>query len=121
MASNMLDYLYALSLLSITITLFYLTKSCFQFKGEIPYQGEEITNRIEKVHGVLDELADIISEFGQSMPVSDIAQTPSNPLMSILASIISPTPSPQGHGETTQERAIYEIDENKTKTEDELS
>jgi len=55
------------------------------------------------------------------MPVSDIAQTPSNPLMSILASIISPTPSPQGHGETTQERAIYEIDENKTKTEDELS
>jgi len=111
----MLEYVYALSLLSITITLFYLTKSCFQFKGEIPHQGEEITNRIEKVHGVLDELADIINEFSQNIPVPEIAQTPNNPLMSLLASIISPTPSPLGHASKTQEeREIHEIDETNT-------
>jgi len=110
----MLDYLYALSLLSITITLFYLTKSCFQFKGEIPHQGEEITNRIEKVHGVLDEMTDIINEFAQSIPMPDIAQTPSNPLMSLLASIISPTPSPLGHGETQEEREIHEVEQTNT-------
>ena len=122
MASIMLEYLYALSLLSITVTLFYLTKSCFAFKGEIPHQGEEITNRIEKVHGVLDELTDIINEFAQSIPVPDIAQTPNNPLMSILASIISPTPSPLGHGETQEERQVYEINKtNTTQTETELS
>ena len=107
----MLDYLYALSLLSITITLFYLTKSCFAFKGEIPYQGEEITNRIEKVHGVLDELTDIINEFAQGLPSPDIPQMSSNPLLSILAGFMTPTPSPQEHGETTQERAIHEINE----------
>jgi len=119
----MLEYLYALSLLSITITLFYLTKSCFAFKGEIPHQGEEITNRIEKVHGVLDELTDIINEFAQSIPVPDIAQTPNNPLMSLLASIISPTPSPLGHGSKTQEEwQIHEVNEkNTTQTENELS
>jgi len=113
--SNMLDYLYALSLLSITITLFYLTKSCFQFKGEIPHQGEEITNRIEKVHGVLDEMTDIINEFAQSMPITDIAQTPSNPLMSLLAGLISPTPSPLGHASKTQEeREIHEVEQTNT-------
>ena len=111
MASNMLEYLYALSLLSITITLFYLTKSCFQFKGEIPHQGEEISNRIDKVHGVLDELADIINDFSISSPVQEVAQMPNNPLMALLANIISPTPSPQGHASKTQEeRAIYEVD-----------
>ena len=88
-----------------------MTKSCFQFKGEIPHQGVEISNRIDKVHGVLDELADIINEFSQSMPVPDIAQTPNNPLMALLAGLISPTPSPLGHGETTQERTIHEINE----------
>ncbi len=114
----MLDYLYALSLLSITITLFYLTRSCFQFKGEIPHQGEEITNRIEKVHGVLDEMTDIINEFAQSLPSTEVAQMPSNPLMSILANIISPTPSPLGHAsETQEEREIYEIDSSKTEKE----
>jgi len=119
MASIMLEYLYALSLLSITITLFYLTKSCFNFKGEIPHQGEEITNRIEKVHGVLDELTDIINEFAQSLPIPDIAQTPSNPLMAILNTLISPTPSPLGHGNKTQEEwTLHEIDEtNTTQTE----
>ena len=96
-----------------------MTKSCFQFKGEIPHQGEEITNRIEKVHAVLDELADIINDFSQNIPVPEIAQTPNNPIMSLLASIISPTPSPLGHGNKTQEeRTIHEINEtNKTQTE----
>ena len=100
-----------------------MTKSCFAFKGEIPHQGEEITNRIEKVHGVLDELTDIINEFAQSVPIPDIPQTPNNPIMSILANLISPTPSPLGHGiETTQERKVHEINEtNKTQTESELS
>jgi hypothetical protein len=119
----MLDYLYALSLLSITVTLFYLTKSCFAFKGEIPYQGEEITNRIEKVHKVLDELTDIINDFAQGLPSPDIAQMPSNPLMSILASIMTPKPMPSEHGETQEqkERQIHEINENPTQIETELS
>ncbi len=100
-----------------------MTKSCFNFKGEIPHQGEEITNRIEKVHGVLDELTDIINDFAQSIPMPDIPQTPSHPFMSILANLISPTPSALGHGNKTQEeRPIHEIDEtNTTQTQDELS
>jgi hypothetical protein len=114
----MLDYLYALSLLSITITLFYLTRSCFQFKGEIPHQGEEITNRIEKVHGVLDELADIINEFTINIPTAE-PQMSSNPLLSALNLFLSGTASPKEHGHSQEtQRTIHEIDEtNKTQTE----
>jgi len=120
MPLSMLDYLYALSLLSITITLFYLTKSCFAFKGEIPHQGEEITNRIEKVHGVLDEMMDFIAEIiPQGSPTSP--QTPPD-ILSLLSMFLKPsTPSPINHGETQEERSVYEIDENKTQTESELS
>ena len=120
MPYDMLDYLYALSLLSITITLFYLTRSCFAFKSEIPHQGEEITNRIEKVHAVLDEMMDFIAEIiPQGSPAS--SQTPPD-IFSLLSTFLKPnTPSPMNHGETTQEREIFEINEDKTQTEDELS
>ena len=119
MPLSMLDYLYALSLLSITITLFYLTKSCFAFKGEIPHQGEEITNRIEKVHGVLDEMMDFIAEMTQGSPSSP--QTPPD-ILTLLSSLLIPkTPSPMIHGETQEERQIYEVENNKTQTENEFS
>jgi hypothetical protein len=119
----MLEYVYALSLLSITITLFYLTRSCFQFKGEIPYQGEEISSRIDKVHGVLDELADIINDISQSSPIQEFAQTPSNPLMAIAQAFLTPKPIPVEHGSKTQEEwQIHEVNEkNTTQAENELS
>ena len=110
----MLDYLYALSLLSITITLFYLTRSCFQFKGEIPHQGDEISNRIDKVHGVLDEMMDFASEMadGFAHSPSQISQTPPD-FLSLLTAFLKPnTPSPVEHAssETKQEeREIYEV------------
>jgi hypothetical protein len=115
----MLEYVYALSLLSITITLFYLTRSCFQFKGEIPYQGVEISNRIDKVHGVLDELADIINDISQASPIQEFAQTPPNPLMAIAQAFLTPKPIAVEHGHSQEtQRTIHEIDEtNKTQTE----
>ena len=119
----MLEYLYALSLLSITITLFYLTKSCFAFRGEIPHQGEQISNRIDKIHSVIDELADIIHEFGSSTPVQSMTQPEGNLMQTLLASFLTPKPMASEHGETQNtNRTIHEVDEkNITEIETELS
>ena len=113
MRLNMLDYLYALSLLSITITLFYLTRSCFQFKGEIPHQGDEISQRIDKVHGVLDEMMDFAADLAETLPQSSssISHTPPD-FLSLLTAFLKPaTPSPVEHGDKTQqeEREIFEV------------
>ena len=105
----MLDYIYALSLLSITFTLFYLTKSCLQFKGEIPHQGEGISDRIDKVHGVLDEMMDFVSEMadGFTHQSSQIAQTPPD-IFTLLSTFLKPrTPSPVNHA--PQEQTNWEI------------
>ncbi len=99
-----------------------MTKSCFAFKGEIPYQGEEITNRIEKVHGVLDELMDFASEMADnfSQGGSPIPQTPPDIFSLLSAFLKPPTPSPVNHGETlTEERPIYEVEENIQETQTE--
>ena len=96
----MLDYIYALSLLSITFTLFYLTKSCLQFKGEIPHQGEGISDRIDKVADLLDEMADLISNAATAQAeITALTQTPQSPIMSILNAFMSKTASQAVHAE----------------------
>jgi len=70
----------------------------------MPTQGGAISERIDKVADLLDEMADIINNairFQEEL--SPITQTSSNPLMSLLSAFMSNTPSPPKHASETQQ------------------
>jgi len=121
----MLEYLYLICLLCLTISVPILIRGCFNIHNELPNQGGDISDRIDKVADLLDEMADLINnavQFAES--TTEVAQTASSPIMSILNAFMTNTASHEGHGSKTQqtEREIYEIIEPQTKqTEDELN
>ena len=121
----MLEYLYLICLLCLTISVPILIRGCFNIHTELPNQGGHISSRIDKVSELLDEMADLMNNAIQfSEQTTDIAQTANSPIMTILNAFMTKTPSPQGHGSKTQqtEREIYEIIEPQTtQTESESS
>ena len=120
MASIMLEYLYLICLLCLTISVPILIRGCFSIHSQMPTQGGAISERIDKVADLLDEMADIINNAIRFQEeITPIAQTASSPIMSILNAFMSNTASPPKHGETQQtQREIYEIhDPQETQTE----
>jgi len=121
----MLEYLYLVCLLCLTISVPILIRGCFNIHKELPSQGQGIGERIDKVADLLDEMAEMAADFGrQTESITSVSQTPTNPLMAILTGLMSGTPSPPEHGSKTQqtEREIYEVIEPQTtQTEDELN
>ena len=125
MAVNMLEYLYLICLLCLTISVPILIRGCFSIHTQLPVQGGDISTRIDKVADLLDEMADLINNAVQWQEnLTPATQTSSSPIMSLLSAFMSNTQSPPGHGSKTQqtEREIYEIIQPQTKqTENELS
>ena len=62
MASIMLEYLYLICLLCLTISVPILIRGCFSIHSQMPAQGGAISERIDKVADLLDEMADIIKQ-----------------------------------------------------------
>jgi len=80
----------------------------------MPAQGGAISERIDKVADLLDEMADIINNairFQEEL--TPLTQTSSSPIMTLLSAFMSNTPSPPSHASETQQtqREIYEIHE----------
>tara|TARA_B100000925_G_C21955329_1_gene450924 strand:+ start:70 stop:324 length:255 start_codon:yes stop_codon:yes gene_type:complete len=78
----------------------------------MPAQGGAISDRIDKVAELLDEMADIINgaiRFQEE--IAPIAQTSSNPILNILSAFMSGNTSPPEHGDKTQQtqREIHEV------------
>ena len=107
----MLEYLYLICLLCLTISVPILIRGCFNIHKELPAQGGNITEKIDSVAGLLDEMADIINNAIRFQEeITPIAQTASSPIMTLLNAFMSNKASPQEHGETQQtQREIYEI------------
>ena len=124
MGMNMLEYLYLICLLSLTISVPILIRGCFNIHKELPHQGGNISQKIDSVAGLLDEMADIINQAIRFQEeITPIAQTASSPIMSILNAFMSSNTSPPSHASETQqtEREIYEVDQPQEKqTENEL-
>ena len=120
----MLEYLYLICLLCLTISVPILIRGCFQIHKELPTQGGTITDKIDDVSGVLNELADFIAELARSgiLPHPTSTQSPPD-FLSLLTTLLKPkTPSPLQHGTQEQEeRQIYEIIEPSKETENESS
>ena len=82
----MLEYLYLICLLCLTISVPILIRGCFNIHKELPTQGDGSGDRIDKIAGHLDEMADIVNDAIQFKEDNfGIAQTPSHPLMCQLS------------------------------------
>lgn len=115
--ANMLEYLYLICLLCLTISVPILIRGCFSIHSQMPTQGGAISERIDKVADLLDEMADLINNAIRFQEeIMPAAQTASHPLLSALNLFMGKTPSNPNHGETQQtQREIYEINEPQTK------
>lgn len=114
----MIEYLYLLCLLSLTVSVPILIRGCFKINEAIPNQGGAITESISNIHGLIDELNDLISEVADGFDSvgSQMPQTPPD-FMTLLSAFLNRNNTmTSGHGSTQepQERQIYEIDETQT-------
>ena len=108
----MLDEIQAAALLCLIGCHYYLIKGCFGIKEELPITGETISERIGKTSELLDEIAQIMSDFTDSIDLPK-PHTPSSPMEAILTSFIGRMNMGQNdsNGEKEEERQVYEIEE----------
>ena len=114
----MLEYLYLICLLCLTFSVPILIRGCFNIHKELPTQGGNISEKIDSVAGLLDEMADIINQAIRFQEeITPIAQTSNSPIMSILNAFMSSNASPPSHASETQQtqREIYDINPPETK------
>ena len=60
----MLDVLTAISLILLLIGHTFLIRGCFGIREQIPIQGGQIADRIERTGDLLDEVAQLIADLG---------------------------------------------------------
>ena len=109
----MLDEIQAASLLLLIIGHGFLIRGCFDIRNGLPATGAEITNRIEGVSGLLDEMNDLIHILTESVPAGPAASAQTGGgWEGLLSAFLMPkTPSPVNHG-STQEPQDWTDDEN---------
>ena len=106
----MLEYLIAISLLLLIISMGYLIKGCFGIHQELPNQGSLLGSKIDRTAELIDEVCQLISDFSDNMGSSPTPQPSSNPMEAILTSLISNMTMPSGNG-SQEEREIHPTDE----------
>ena len=116
----MIEYVQAGTLVALLVfAIFYEKLSRSKFE-ELPDKADEITDQISKAAECLDDIADMINEFGVALNNSPVASSPSSPIEMILASFMSKMGQPNEHGTKTHQRTLHEIDPTQTlETEDE--
>ena len=108
----MLEYLYLLCLLCLTISVPILIRGCFQIHRELPEQGGTISSKIDDVSGVLNELADFIAEVSHAMTPNNVPTHPPSIVETLLTAFLKrDNPSPLEHGRKEKQTLgeIYEI------------
>ena len=119
----MIEYLYLACLLCLTISVPILIRGCFNIHNELPTQGGNISEKIDGVNDVLNELADFVADLARN-GLFQAAQTNTPPdFVTLLTAFLKrDTPSPSQHG--TQEPQDWEIlppnDTQTKETENEL-
>ena len=110
-ASIMFEALQTLCLLALIIAHYFLIRGCFSIREELPIQGGAIGTKIDGVSEYIDELAQLVSDFTDSMPASAKSHPPSSPIEALLTSFMAGMTKPN-HGPTQDEWEILENQEN---------
>ena len=105
---TMIEYLYLACLLCLTISVPILIRGCFKIHHELPTQGGHISEKIDGVSEVLNELADFIADLARN-GLFDVASSHTQPdfLTLLTAFLKRDTPSPSQHG--TKEQENWEV------------
>ena len=108
----MLDEIQAASLLLLIIGHGFLIRGCFDIRDGLPTTGERITDKIEGVSGLLDEMNDLIHTLTDSIPSGQAASAPTGSVMEVLLSTFlnSGSNPPLNHGRS-QEPTHWKDDE----------
>jgi len=106
----MIEYVQAGTLVALLVfAIFYEKLSRSKFE-ELPDKADEITDQISKAAECLDDIADMINEFGVAINNSPVASSPSSPIEMILASFMTKMSQPQEHGpKIKSDRSLHEI------------
>lgn len=97
----MIEYLYLACLLCLTISVPILIRGCFNIHNELPTQGGNISEKIDGVNEVLNELCDFIADVARSGLFAPAeTNTPPDFLTLLTAFLKRDTPSPSQHGTT---------------------
>ena len=124
----MLQELQTVALIGLLVSTYYLTIGCKNISESLPDESGHISNKIdattEKIGGmteVLDDIANLLNEALQSLPIVGATQTASSPMEAILSGFISRMTSTPEHGTLTQEWPIRQDDSPPTlETENQL-
>ena len=87
----MLDALQAIGLLGLIACQFVLIRGCFKINETIPIAGGSITTKIDRTADLLDEVAQLISDFSDNITGSGNTPPPPSPMEAILNAFISKT------------------------------
>ena len=114
----MLDALQAIGLLGLIACQFILIRGCFKINESIPIQGGSISSRIDRTADLLDEVAQLISDFSDNLSGNGNTPPPPSPMEAILTALISKTNigGNDTHGTKESEWEILPPDED-TKTQ----
>jgi len=120
LAKPMIEYVQAFALFALFAFAVYVEKSTRSNLEEWPEKTEAVTNQIERMTEVLDDIANLLNEGLHAIAGSGPAQTASNPMEMILSTLMASMTSKRNHGPQENERTIHEIHPTQTlETEDE--
>ena len=107
----MLEYLYLICLLCLTISVPILIRGCFNIHKTLPQESGHLSNKLSDITDLLDEMADLATSFQrESEGMTSITQTPSHPLMALLSTLMTPKQMPSEYATKEPQGEIYEID-----------
>lgn len=120
----MLNELSAAALFGLIICQYYLIRGCFGINEAIGSNGGEIQVKIDRTADLLDEVAQLISDFSDGIAPEGNIQPPTSPMEAIFTSLISKMTMPQTDTDASQEEwSLYEAKEytpNPKETENEF-
>ena len=104
----LIETLQGLGMLGLLASHFLLVRGCFGIRESIPAQGGQIAARIDRASDLLDEVAQLISDLGDSTPAPVPAAGGDSPFGMILNSLLSRSAMGQEHGSPQFQGTIYE-------------
>ena len=111
----MLNEMQGLALLGLLICQYYLIRGCFQIKEGITESGGSITTKIDRTADLLDEMAQLIADFSDSMGGEQNPQPPLSPVNALLTAFMSRTPMAD-HATPSEEWEVLPNNDNPTPT-----
>ncbi len=114
----MLEELQAFALLGLIGTHYFLVRSCFGIKEELPIQGRAITDRLEQTSDLLDEVAQLIADLGDATSQKPPEAGSNSPFGIILNSLLNSNGMAGKHATPEQEWEVLPPDDDQTPTQE---